>query len=192
MFLQAQLLGHPPPKVVWLKNGEEIKNGESGNDGNTYFFQIQSVRQEDAGRYSIVAKNGLGKQVHHVVVKVGDKDGLENGIVPSQSLADLKFTVRSDLPPSAVPAIPSVSFAAKPETTRSKFHSKPAENEKPKNAEIARKELSVTPSITEPSCDTNSETEADQNVAEGTDFYQQIIMKPIEHFLTLEIILKST
>ena len=104
----------PLPTVTWLKDGAPVDPNRSqiGKSANHHSFEIQSVREEDAGRYSLVAKNNLGKQIHHVVVKVGENIGNADKKFEAQSLAELKFQLKSDdaLPP---PAIPGLSFAPK-------------------------------------------------------------------------------
>ena len=96
----------------------------------------------------MVAKNTLGRQIHNVVVKVGEHVGNVNGDAPSQALGELSFKVKSDIPPNAIPATPGMLFTPKPAAT-------------PKTRKYGSFEpVKLEPVKQEQPSDTNSETEA--------------------------------
>ena len=114
---RADLLGHPPPRVHWLKNGNEIDQSETGieilSDTLSHTLTKNSVTKSDAGKYSIFARNSLGKQQCHVVVSVdgdrGDADAVSNTAI---SLANGSTrSGRESLP--STPAMPSLTFEKK-------------------------------------------------------------------------------
>ena len=114
---RADLLGHPPPRVHWLKNGNEIDQSETGieilSDTLSHTLSKNSVTKSDAGKYSIFARNSLGKQQCHVVVSVdgdrGDADAVSNTAI---SLANGSTrSGRESLP--STPAMPSLTFEKK-------------------------------------------------------------------------------
>lgn len=123
--LRADLLGHPPPRVQWLKNGNEIDQSETGieilSDTLSHTLTKNSVTKSDAGKYSIFARNSLGKQQCHVVVSVdgdrGEADAVSNTAI---SLANgSKRSGRESLP--STPAMPSLTFEKK-ESRKSTNH----------------------------------------------------------------------
>ena len=129
--LRADLLGHPPPRVQWLKNGNEIDQSETGieilSDTLSHKLTKNSVTKSDAGKYSIFARNSLGKQQCHVVVSVdgdrGDADAVSNTTI---SLANgSKRSGRESLP--STPAMPSLTFEKK--ESRKSTNQRPSRDE---------------------------------------------------------------
>lgn len=58
--LICKVLGNPSPVLKWFKNGEEVKNSSKAFvDGMKLIFG--GIESEDAGNYSCVAENILGK-----------------------------------------------------------------------------------------------------------------------------------
>lgn len=166
LLLRAQLLGHPPPKITWLKDGVEVTSNDRirvYQEDKIHCLEIESVGSGDAGRYSIVAKNGLGRQIHNVMVKVGDAVGNAHAEFKAETLGELKFSMKKD-PLAATPSIPSVHYSPKsvpPPKTRKTYQ--PVEVAKVELAKPAPVKHEPTPS------DTNSETEADQNTLDVKD-----------------------
>jgi len=76
LCLKCTLLGHPKPTVTWEKNGElvdeERTDGhiQTRNEGNDYLLEIDECRVDDAGKYTVTARNSLGKQTASVEVTV--------------------------------------------------------------------------------------------------------------------------
>uniref|UniRef100_A0A0N5BFM3 Ig-like domain-containing protein n=1 Tax=Strongyloides papillosus TaxID=174720 RepID=A0A0N5BFM3_STREA len=62
----VKISGDPEPKVTWLINGVELKNGENGffveNEGNsTYTMIINDVNASHGGQYTCLAENIAGE-----------------------------------------------------------------------------------------------------------------------------------
>nr|CAB3264137.1 myosin light chain kinase, smooth muscle [Phallusia mammillata] len=76
LCLKCTLLGNPKPTVTWEKDGElvdeERTNGhiQTRNDGNDYFLEIEESCTDDAGKYTVTARNSLGKQTASVEVTI--------------------------------------------------------------------------------------------------------------------------
>lgn len=76
LCLKCTLLGHPKPTVTWEKNGDLVDEDRTEGhiqtriDGNNYFLEIAKCGCEDAGKYTVTAKNSLGKQTASVEVTV--------------------------------------------------------------------------------------------------------------------------
>lgn len=69
--------GWPKPSFAWLKDGKEIKDGDSMHSyalsrrAGGLDLEILYVRQkEHAGRYTCVAKNKFGEQQHDIILSV--------------------------------------------------------------------------------------------------------------------------
>ncbi|CAF0760989.1 unnamed protein product, partial [Didymodactylos carnosus] len=60
---EATVIGNPKPNVTWLFNGLPIYTTRYQQKviNNTYTLTVYDVRQEDAGRFSLIAENSLGK-----------------------------------------------------------------------------------------------------------------------------------
>jgi len=80
LCLKCTLLGHPKPTVTWEKNGDLVDEDRTEGhiqtriDGNNYFLEISKCGCEDAGKYTVTAKNSLGKQTASVEVTVTGSD----------------------------------------------------------------------------------------------------------------------
>lgn len=63
--LEAEILGVPKPQIVWLKNGEVIKNDDrfQAHDakGGVYQLLIKNSKKEDTGLYVCRAINEIGQ-----------------------------------------------------------------------------------------------------------------------------------
>ena len=133
---RADLLGHPPPRVQWLKNGSEIDQSETGieilSDTLSHSLTKNSVTKSDAGKYSIFARNSLGRQQCHVVVSVdgdrGDADSVSNTSIAMANGS--KRSGRESLP--STPAMPSLTFEKKESVPRKSTNQRPSRDE-PKN-----------------------------------------------------------
>lgn len=55
----THIIGNPVPTVTWLKNGEPIK-GSLGSDNDVYKLSIITSTANDAGQYTVHAKNSVG------------------------------------------------------------------------------------------------------------------------------------
>ncbi|KAF4526119.1 hypothetical protein B566_EDAN007613 [Ephemera danica] len=58
--LQCEVVGHPEPKVIWLKNGEAIKQNEYMTVVNGNNLRILGLMALDAGVFQCAAKNAAG------------------------------------------------------------------------------------------------------------------------------------
>ena len=133
---RADLLGHPPPRVQWLKNGSEIDQSETGieilSDTLTHSLTKNSVTKSDAGKYSIFARNSLGRQQCHVVVSVdgdrGDADSVSNTSIAMANGS--KRSGRESLP--STPAMPSLTFEKKESVSRKSTNQRSSRDE-PRN-----------------------------------------------------------
>lgn len=73
--LKASLLGHPPPKISWEKNGRLVTEDERislVSEGKTHLLNILKATYSDSGSYKITARNPLGRQHATASVKVFD------------------------------------------------------------------------------------------------------------------------
>nr|XP_042904669.1 obscurin-like isoform X2 [Parasteatoda tepidariorum] len=76
--LEAKLAGSPPPEIKWFKDGEEVKPDnvhvkEIISPDGTVALLIDNCKPEDAGKYSLVAKNPLGENSSSGGLGVSDK-----------------------------------------------------------------------------------------------------------------------
>lgn len=63
--LDVKVIGHPPPKLKWLHNGEEIKPGGdhakiTTNPDGTASLIIDKALPSDCGEYQVIATNDTG------------------------------------------------------------------------------------------------------------------------------------
>ena len=116
--------GHPSPRVTWLKNGIEIEKLESNrieistdSTNCSTSLCIKSVTKEDEGKYSISARNSLGRQIHNVEILVDCPEATGTGSAGksgSTSFASNLLTLngptetQSQLP--TTPAMPSLAY----------------------------------------------------------------------------------
>ena len=72
--LAAQIGGQPKPETKWFKDDHPIQEGDrvniSSSTSQKVALEIESVRSEDAGRYTLIASNDQGEVISHVIVKV--------------------------------------------------------------------------------------------------------------------------
>lgn len=63
--MEVKLIGHPPPKLKWLHNGQEIKpDGQhvriTQNPDGTACLIIDKAAPSDCGEYQVIATNETG------------------------------------------------------------------------------------------------------------------------------------
>ncbi|XP_075215546.1 obscurin isoform X5 [Lycorma delicatula] len=78
LSLEAQIEGYPEPKVKWLKDGHPVRPSQSlsfvKTPGGQVGIEIDSVRPEDAGSYSLTISNKLGEETSKAQVEVSQKE----------------------------------------------------------------------------------------------------------------------
>lgn len=72
--LSAKIVAYPPPEIRWMKDGRPLRPGShvsisSLPDGNLA-LEIDCVKPEDAGRYSLLLSNELGELSADICVEV--------------------------------------------------------------------------------------------------------------------------
>ena len=71
--LVAKIVAHPPPEIKWLKDGRPLRPGHvslSSLPDGTVVLEIENVKPEDAGKYSLLISNELGDASADVSVDV--------------------------------------------------------------------------------------------------------------------------
>lgn len=78
-MIKCSLLGHPKPTVTWEKDGAKLEETDGivmREDGNDHYIEIEDCNVENAGKYTVQAKNSLGRQTAIVdVVVLGSNKG---------------------------------------------------------------------------------------------------------------------
>ena len=72
------IIGEPPPTVVWTVDGNPLKSGKAVNIDNVDYnskLVIRPVSRDDSGTYTITATNSSGKDSVTVNIIVTDKPG---------------------------------------------------------------------------------------------------------------------
>lgn len=74
----VKVIGHPPPTLKWLHNGEEIKPGGDHakiitNPDGTVSLIIDKALPSDAGDYQVIATNDTGAVASNAVLSVAPK-----------------------------------------------------------------------------------------------------------------------
>ncbi|EGW09848.1 Hemicentin-1 [Cricetulus griseus] len=65
------VLGHPPPKITWFKDGQSLAVGdtyEMSPDGT--FLWVSQANLSSAGHYSCIAANAVGEKTKHAQLNV--------------------------------------------------------------------------------------------------------------------------
>lgn len=80
LMLKCTLLGFPKPTVSWEKDGNKLEEVQDDRiaireDGNDYFLEVKDCTSADAGKYSVQAKNSLGRQVTTVDIVISSATG---------------------------------------------------------------------------------------------------------------------
>lgn len=86
--VEAKVGGFPKPDVHWLKDGKPITDPrikiETKPDGTT-ILAIDKVKPEDAGEYSIVAKNDQGENKSSAPVTVNSKLNRQSYLIKTRT-----------------------------------------------------------------------------------------------------------
>lgn len=108
LTMSVQIEGTPVPEVKWYKDGQLIQESEririerEGSD--VYKIVIKSVRMEDAGSYSIVARNEINQttEIWNLTVKSPPKIRKRLGTIPVVDEGDsLTLLIEVDSDPEA-------------------------------------------------------------------------------------------
>lgn len=94
--LEAVIVGHPEPEVIWLQNDKPIKESNDIRlyfQGDTCTLYINEVYLEDAGVYKIIALNSAGEASSECRVSVTPLNILEPAIRPPESERYLSSSV---------------------------------------------------------------------------------------------------
>nr|XP_039266508.1 muscle M-line assembly protein unc-89-like [Styela clava] len=75
LILKCTILGHPKPTIIWERDGTKFEDINDDRviireDGNDHYLEIEDCNADDAGKYSVQAKNSLGRQTATVDVHV--------------------------------------------------------------------------------------------------------------------------
>ncbi|XP_043911075.1 myosin light chain kinase, smooth muscle-like [Protopterus annectens] len=76
IILQAMIRGSPPMSVRWLHNGEPVLFGTRTFRGGIARLIVKECLPEDAGVYTCMAKNGVGKASSSAAVIVSDLEAI--------------------------------------------------------------------------------------------------------------------
>ena len=73
---ECEIYGEPKPSVIWQKNGKAIRDSDEFRyvvRGNVHQLVIKEAFMEDAGVYTVVARNTAGKNTSDadLIVKQG-------------------------------------------------------------------------------------------------------------------------
>lgn len=78
-MLKCTLLGHPKPNVTWDRDGCKLDESDDRihlrDDGSDYFLELADCSSSDSGKYTVSAKNSLGKQSATVDIIVSGTGG---------------------------------------------------------------------------------------------------------------------
>jgi len=58
VVLSTQIVGNPPPKVTWYKDGKPVKNAKSDKDLHT--LTLITPKKSEKGEYTVKAVNPMG------------------------------------------------------------------------------------------------------------------------------------
>ena len=72
----CEVIGEPKPSVIWQRNGKTIRESHDFRyvvKDNTYKLVIREAYTEDAGTYTVLARNAAGKATSEadLIVKTG-------------------------------------------------------------------------------------------------------------------------
>ncbi|KHJ98438.1 immunoglobulin I-set domain protein [Oesophagostomum dentatum] len=72
--IRCEVFGNPPPKVEWLKNGQQFQSELLQSSTNLAYLHLREASVEDAGRYTCIAANRAGEQRASTQLHVIDGD----------------------------------------------------------------------------------------------------------------------
>lgn len=70
---QVVVIGQPKPEITWLKDDSQVEESEEfqiTHEGDVNSLTIPDVYPEDAGKYTVVAKNEVGTATTSAVLYV--------------------------------------------------------------------------------------------------------------------------
>ncbi|KAF3699939.1 Myosin light chain kinase, smooth muscle [Channa argus] len=88
--LRGVLTGSPPIKILWLHNGEVAHFGNPSFNGKEVSFVVKECLPEDAGAYTCLAENSVGKTSCCAAVFVRDFEticGVQNWVSKTPTIA---------------------------------------------------------------------------------------------------------
>lgn len=70
IVLSTQIVGNPLPTISWFKDDKPLKEVKPAKDEITHTFTLLQPTLKDAGEYSVLAVNEMGKAVTRASVVV--------------------------------------------------------------------------------------------------------------------------